>query len=276
MAFVYMPDRNAALLFGGQGSSNAYLNDTWSWSGGCWTLLSPANSPSAMVNLAAAYDAPRSTVVLWGIHSVSDGWIAETWLWKGLDWQKSAASGPQGYATAAYDPTSAHVFVLDAWMKTWIWDGSQWQQLSPAHEPSPRYTTSVTFDPATKRLILFGGIRGGKAGLPRQVLSDTWSWNGNDWAQLSPTTSPPARGDAAMVSYAAAGKALLLGGSDDSALADAWAWDGLTWAPIDSWGTIASAGSIDTGSRVIVFGGTDGHQYTSFMRVWDGTSWATQ
>jgi hypothetical protein len=276
MAFVYMPDRQAAILFGGQGKSNSYLNDTWLWKAGCWAQLSPATKPPAMSNLTAAYDVSRSTLVLWGQHRVSPESVAETWLWNGLDWQKSAASGPQTYATATYDPTASRVFVLDAWMKTWTWNGSQWQEISSSHRPSDRYATSITFDPAAKAVILFGGVRGGSAGLVRQVLSDTWSWNGSDWVQLSPTSSPPAREDPTIVTFAAANKVLLFGGSNDSVLADAWAWDGKSWSPIISFGASNGTSAIDIGSKIVVFGGWTDGQYTSVTRSWDGTSWAIQ
>jgi N-acetylneuraminic acid mutarotase len=274
MAFIYMPDRQQGLLFGGQGISNGYFNDTWSWKDGCWTQLSPTNNPPAMSNLAIAYDAPRSTVLLWGQHNVN-GWVAETWLWNSQDWRKSTTPAPPGYvAVAAYDPNIQRVVLFDSWSnETWTWDGSQWQKVSPAHEPGGRYGASMTFDPATKSLLLFGGqVRYPKVQFP----SDTWLWNGSDWARLSSVTSPPGRADLSLVSYSAGTRVLLFGGQNEAILSDAWTWDGKNWSPVGSFGISGGAGAIDTGTRVFVFGGWTDKQTSDAMRSWDGASWALQ
>jgi hypothetical protein len=158
--------------------------------------------------------------------------------------------------------------------ETLSWDGSQWQKMLPAHEPGGRYGASMAVDPVTKSLLLFGGF----IQFPRpQGLSDTWLWNGTDWAQLNPTTSPPARAQATMVSFTAGKRVLLIGGENAPALlSDAWAWDGKTWAPIASPGITENAVAIDTGSQVIVFGGWFQGKYTNASRSWDGASWVTQ
>ncbi len=45
----------------------------------------------------------------------------------------------------------------------------------------------MTYDAATGTVLLFGGRVNGT------VLSDTWSWDGTTWTQLTPATSPAAR-----------------------------------------------------------------------------------
>lgn len=275
MAFAYMPDLQQALLFGGQGGPTGYLSDTWSWKAGCWTQLNPATNPPPLHNLAAAYDVVRSTLVLWGQHYISNGWVAETWLWHGQDWHKSSASTPQGYnAAAAFDPNMGRAVLFDSWLnEMWSWDGAQWNKMSPAHEPGARQGARMVLDPATKSLLLFGGV----VRYPTiQYLSDTWLWNGTDWIRVNPGQSPPGRDDSTITSFAAANQVLLFGGLNGAVLDDAWAWDGKTWTPIASFGVSEGAGAIDTGSRVIVFGGWSEGQFTSATRSWDGASWATQ
>jgi hypothetical protein len=49
------------------------------------------------------------------------------------------------------------------------------------------YFTTGGFDPLLKEVVVFGG---GSAGVDQ---NGTWAWNGTDWTQLSPTTSPAAR-----------------------------------------------------------------------------------
>ena len=41
----------------------------------------------------------------------------------------------------------------------------------------------MAYDPGTGQLVLFGG----------DDFADTWTWNGSDWTELTPSTSPLAR-----------------------------------------------------------------------------------
>lgn len=273
-AFVYIPDRQQALLFGGWRAQIGYVNDSWSWNAGCWTRLAPANNPPPMAAPVLAYDAGRATVVLWGQRIGPNGAVAETWTWNGQDWIKSTATGPEGVAVAAYDANINRVVLFESSIsETWIWDGSQWQKSSPAHKPGSRFGTSMAFDPVTKSLLLFGGF----VRTPVQRLSDTWLWNGSDWAQVTPKVSPSARAQATMVSFTRGKQVLLLGGENaPTVLTDAWAWDGTTWAPMASYGISGGAVAVDAGSQVVVFGGWSDGKLASVTRVWDGASWVTQ
>ena len=53
----------------------------------------------------------------------------------------------------------------------------------------------MTYDAAAQRVVLFGG-RGGAAGTV--LLSDTWEWDGVEWRQRTPASTPPARQFSAM------------------------------------------------------------------------------
>jgi hypothetical protein len=66
----------------------------------------------------------------------------------------------------------------------------------------------MAYDPGTGQLVLFGGNDGSG------VLADTWTWNGSDWAEQSPATSPPARSDASMAYDPGTGQLVLFGGND--------------------------------------------------------------
>jgi hypothetical protein len=45
----------------------------------------------------------------------------------------------------------------------------------------------MAYDAATGQLVLFGGFVGGT------YLNDTWTWDGTNWTQQNPTTSPSPR-----------------------------------------------------------------------------------
>ena len=81
----------------------------------------------------------------------------------------------------------------------------------------------MVYDAATGTTLLFGGFNGTE-------LAETWSWNGNVWAKLTPAASPPALRGASMVYDAATHNVVLFGGlSADGPVADTWTWDGTTW-----------------------------------------------
>jgi hypothetical protein len=70
-------------------------------------------------------------------------------------------------------------------------------------------------------VILFGGYVG------NAKLSDTWEWDGTNWAQKAPPTSPSARSDHALAFDSARGKLVLFGGGlSNNAANDTWEWDG--------------------------------------------------
>ena len=75
---------------------------------------------------------------------------------------------------------------------------------------------------------MFGGTH--KIG-PSHYLAGTWVWDGSNWTQQSPATSPPARFGAAMAYDAATGNVVMFGGENKQGQtpSDTWVWDGSTW-----------------------------------------------
>src|SRR5580698_2915361 len=139
----------------------------------------------------------------------------------------------------AYDPATGQLVLFGGegnsgvLADTWTWDGSTWTELSPATSPSARDLASMAYDPGTGQLVLFGGEDSNGA------LADTWTWGlpppaSYGWAQLSPTTSPPARYGAAMTYDPATGQLLLVGGVGNSGglLSDTWTWSGSKWTEL--------------------------------------------
>ena len=95
--------------------------------------------------------------------------------------------------------------------------------------PAARAGAAMAFDADRGVVVLFGGADG------RNIDRDTWAWNGERWAQLSPPASPPARSDAAMAWDSDLHSLVLFGGRAGSAqLDDTWRWDGSTWHLLNS------------------------------------------
>lgn len=83
---------------------------------------------------------------------------------------------------------------------------------TPSLAPTPAISAgaAIAYDPAIKKVVLFGGTSNG------QDVSDTWTWDGTAWTELSPATSPPARSGAAMAWDPASQLLVMTGGSSSS------------------------------------------------------------
>jgi Galactose oxidase, central domain len=149
-----------------------------------------------------------------------------------------------------------------------------WHRLSPATSPSTRAYSAMTYDPARRNVVLFGGLRApadtwvysndawnlvdtpgpssrfGSAiafdtitdrvilfgGLGAGALySDTWAWDGHGWTELTPRLSPAARVGGALAHDPITGRLVLFGGyGDGRMLSDTWVWTGRSWSEVTS------------------------------------------
>jgi hypothetical protein len=111
-------------------------------------------------------------------------------------------------------------------------------------------------------------------------LNDTWEWDGNDWTQLFPSTSPVVRDETAMAYDSARGVTVLFGGYSPNGyrLDDTWEWDGVNWtqrtsaaSPPARWG---HSMVYDSSAGVsLVFGGAGANGTLNDTWLWDGGNW---
>ena len=184
-SIAYSVASRSVVLFG-PGGSRFQSQQTWTWDGTTWLNPQPAVAPSFRVQAAMAYDAARRFVVLFGGYAGGNQQLNDTWTWDGGQWQqrRPQTSPPGGSPYAAYHPVRQEV-VLFVNGETWSWDGSNWAQRHPALSPPPRIFASMVYDPATGKVVLFGGktfsVSGGIG--VEQVTNDLWSWDGTTWKQ---------------------------------------------------------------------------------------------
>ena len=262
---------------------------------GNWTQKSPPASPSARSLHSIVYDAAHGQVVLFG--GVFQGnndprvgnFLGDTWIWDGTNWnQKSPQTSPRSrYAFGmAYDSTQSQVVLFGGALgfntnlgDTWAWDGTNWTQKSPQTSPPARGYCVMAYDAAHQQVVLFGGYSEPPAGPPFVAgtrWGDTWVWDGTNWTQKSPQSSPSARTGAAMVYDAAHGQVVLFGGFVSAGLNDTWVWDGSNWTqkfPQTSPGTRAGhAMAYDsTRGQVVLFSGNINDTW-----IWDGSNWTQE
>lgn len=98
--------------------------------------------------------------------------------------------------------------------------------------PTPTHATSMAFDAARSRMVLFGGIEADTGAWPPPApLAETWEFTNGAWAQRAPANSPPARSQHVMVYDDYLDMVVVFGGIDanGSPLNDVWWFDGADW-----------------------------------------------
>ncbi|MCA8948127.1 MAG: hypothetical protein KDE27_01415 [Planctomycetes bacterium] len=188
--------------------------------------------------------------------------------------------------SVAYQEHSGRTLALVAGagsvFSTFEYDGHSFTQLSPVHVPPARQYTQLTYDSVRDVVVLFGG---GDAS-PAVSYQDTWEWNGVDWLQRQPATSPPPRQNAAMAYDPGRGVTVLFGGVDGgTTLGDHWEWNGVNWAQ-PSLGSLPTARrraqlAYDAGrNRMVLYGGVGPQNGLPFFdpQPWefDGQQWSQQ
>ena len=246
-----------------------------------WTFRNPTASPSARAGSAAAPDSSDGNVVLFGGYDGGD--LGDTWTWDGTSWtRRTPATSPSARdaASIANDPHSGHVVLFGGQVvtprqhlqDTWIWGGTTWTPLSLTTKPLARAAAAMASDPASGRIVLFGG-----EATDRAILIDTWTFDGSSWTLQHPSVSPPPREKAAMATDPTTGHVVLFGGSDANGvlLGDTWTWDGSNWAhqsPLTSpmprrFPAMAS----DPAGRLVLFGGVQADNASFLNDLWSLT-----
>lgn len=94
-----------------------------------------------------------------------------------------------------------------------------WMHIKPTISPPARHGHCLAYDAARQRVVLFGGW--GRA----SAFRDTWEWNGANWKQRKPATSPPP-GYSSMAYDSIRQRTVLV---TRSTPVEVWEWDGTNW-----------------------------------------------
>jgi cysteine-rich repeat protein len=192
---------------------------TWTFDGAVWTRLPTAHTPGPSSGitggLAMVYDATHDRVVLF------DGPNAQTWLFDGTDWTLGpngpgarfgqvlafdAARGVTVLFSGTQDTEDGKVSFSD----TWELDGSAWSSRGTPHRPPPRFAPGLAYDRDRARIVLYGGGPNNPSD-GRQILSDTWEYDGTDWTPRATVNAPPPLAGPVPVIYDSARRRIVLG-----------------------------------------------------------------
>lgn len=167
----------------------------------------------------------------------------------------------------------------------WLTDGRQWLQFSTPNRPQGRLYSSFVYDPNHSEAILFGG---GSTNGPEWMvfLNDTWTFDGTDWHEQLPSSSPSPRINSSTVYDPDHQRVFLFGGTYYSDKArelynDTWVWDGSNWQELS---TPTKPGARSNAAmaydpihhNIVLFGGENYASYWSDTWIWDGAQWVEQ
>lgn len=265
-AFADDPAIGGLLLFGGCGTP-CPSSDTWSFNAtgaGVWTELSPAVHPPASYASTFSYDPAAGYPVLWGgIGSGANllggmGWAFVAGSWAPIPWSgplsPTTSFLPEFGASLVYNPDGPYVLLVGGCsgtyrpgactggsdgLSTWEFAGGEWRPIcGPNCGPPPRWDPILFFDASSQRIVLWGGcpVNAPNNGLCSAPLNDTWSFAGGSWTQLSLSSGPTGRADAAVASwFPYANTTIIFGGWNGSAvLDDAWNYSNGSWTQDNS------------------------------------------
>lgn len=196
-------ESGVGVLFGGRGLDDPATglihatDETWTWVRNQWVQQFPVNRPPARSDHAMVYDSNRDRVILFG-------------------GRKEGTVVRQRYGVLG---------------DTWAWQNGEWQDLAPGGAPSARAFPGLAYDRDRDRVLLFGGVNYAEDGKTLQTLTDTWEYDGDQWAQVDdggPEVTKPL-----LVFDAARHETLMLGtGTDDKPAMYRWNSETAAWVSI--------------------------------------------
>ena len=250
---------------------------TWELVGNDWVrrfITQPPINP-----FCSAFDSSRGVMVTF--HS-----NAETWEYDGIQWSKrTLSSSPSGrnHCAMAYDSQRRKVVLFGGYDSNdrplgdhWEYDGN-WVQIFPRNMhpfPPRRGQHAMSYDSDRARTVLFGG--GGVSGV---ILNDTWEYDGTDWKQSIPSSSPQVRVEARMAYDRIRKKTVLFGGyTSVEVFGDTWEWDGSNWTMKNPTSSPAPRWYFhlvfdEARGKILGCGGLADNASFNDTWVYDGTTW---
>jgi len=151
-----------------------------------------------------------------------------------------------------------------------------WIKLNPPNSPPALSAVAMTYDPVSKKVVLFGGYDSSAT-----YHNETWLFDGTTWTQAVTPGAPPVRAAAAITYDQPSGKLIMFGGYDGTGyLGDTWLWDGTseTWseaspAHLPTAVTLPMMFMDPVNGHAEMFGGYDGRFYQGITWQWTGSDW---
>jgi Galactose oxidase, central domain/Kelch motif len=285
-AFAYDPDRQVAVLFGGQDINNKRLDDTWEWATGKWRRIDIA-APPARINATMVYDPVAKRMLMFG-GSTNSGAQNDVWTYDGKLWTKveyGLLPPARQLATAVYDKKQSRLILfggLDVKKNrlgdTWVMEKDHWKNLDIGG-PSPRASHAMVYDDNSGIVYLYGGY-------DTTTKRDFWKFQNGSWSEIS-GSNYPYRCHTVLVYDNEKNRLLMFGGfGTESRLNELWEYSGDQWRQITQGSIVPGAraehrGVIIPGKGLLIFGGVIGPDVNTRNRgsdtwLYDGIKWQTE
>lgn len=281
---AYDPKRNHTVIYGGSGLSES--NVTYRLSGNRWIELVGDYEPGPRTQFVFQPSLNGDGLWLYGGQSsndfLEDMWRLDDFRWTPVDTEDAPlfCSSPLG----AIDPERERLVLLCSDSETFEYDGSEWELKTSNDSPSPRRFSVMSWDPASRRIIMYGGIDDFGT-----YLDETWAWNGSQWTKLDigRNDKPKARILPTMFIDPQSNRIMLAGGigrpgfdADFERYEDQWRFDGSKWVEMNPSQKLpqrygAQVALDPNNNRILVFGGKSiDEKYLGDLWAWNGTSWS--
>ncbi|HYK92659.1 MAG TPA: PKD domain-containing protein, partial [Thermoplasmata archaeon] len=244
-AFVmeYDPLLGQVILFGGQDTNGNAIGDTWAYSGGAWTSLTPASSPSARWGAAMVYDPSEKGLVLFGGRDQYFNYFNDTWLYSSAGWTNITPTGaspsPRNVnSKLVYDAGDGYDLLagganinVGSFTDTWKFESGKWTNITSKVTGSPpAYIGRGVYDPAAGVVVFYGGA--GSCTGP----SVTWTYRAGNWTDITTTAgSPTAAAGAGAITYDPIEKGVIFTGGYDNycdVVNQTWVFRNSAWTDI--------------------------------------------
>jgi cysteine-rich repeat protein len=258
-AMAYDPVRDRVVMFSGDEFISAVkYSDTWEWDGVSWVEVD-GPAPAARIESAMAFDG--TGVLLYGGDVFTD-----TWRFDGASWTQLAVTGPTAHRdhSMAYDSRRKRIVLFGGATaaggtldETWEWDGTAWSKIATATKPPGRWKPMLAYDPVHGVIVLAGGENqdGGGAGTCDPQCGDTWTYDGVDWTNVTPSSGlVPKTSYYEMAFDTGSQRVVAFGGA---ATDPVLAWNGASWTDVTP--ALSPSHTIDetavaTRSSILMFG----------------------
>jgi hypothetical protein len=189
-----MDNREQTVLFGGQGSRNDFLGDTWIYTSQRWQRVKPgAANPPPRLGHCMTFDEQNGVVVLFGGLDRKMNSLGDTWIFDGTSWKEVRGSAPSArrYSTLAYDPDLKGCLLHGgsddesgerSFGDTWLFQNNVWKKLEKVFDTDVRDDHGLGYHRIAKRMVLLEGVAG-KRGL---LIRDAKGWQSVEANPLHP------------------------------------------------------------------------------------------
>jgi PKD repeat protein len=293
---IYDPVTGQFVLFGG--TSGVALGDTWVFSGGNWTDLTPklTTAPSPRWYYGFVWDAADQYGLLFGGRNATSD-LNDTWEFNGTVWHRiltATAPPPLTTSRMVYDAADGYVWLYGGYSImagapsmynfTWTYRAGNWTNISAQVTGAPPDSHAVTYavyDSTDGYVLMYGGSSISSTSC--SLAANTWTYLNGTYTNLTSriASAPPVSlGSRMMADDPSIGGVVLYGGWDGGYCPyenETWEYRNGTWyneSPSYNPGPLwdgPTAGDGPAGSVLLFGGNTIPNTGTQSSETWNFT-----